>query len=84
MSWALRLKRVFSIDIEVCGRCGGSVRVIACIEGQDVIDSILSHLHDQEQGTPTLPHLAPRTRAPPASSRWGESTNTTLNQQGRY
>ena len=37
MTWAQRLKRVFSIDIEVFGRCGGSVRVIAdasdrCIE----------------------------------------------------
>ena len=32
MSWAQRLKRVFNIDIEVCGHCGGSVKVIACIE----------------------------------------------------
>jgi len=24
MSWAQRLKRVFNIDLEVCGRCGGS------------------------------------------------------------
>ena len=39
MTWAQRLKRVFSIDIEVCGRCSGSVRVIACIEDQDVINS---------------------------------------------
>ena len=36
------LKRVFSIDIEVCGRCGGSVRVIVdasnrCIEDQNII-----------------------------------------------
>ncbi len=49
MTWAQRLKRVFSIDIEVCGRCGGSVRVIASIEDQDVIDRIdnvnfLSHI----------------------------------------
>ncbi len=39
MTSAQRLKRVFSIEIEVCGRCGGSVRVIAdasdrCIEEQ--------------------------------------------------
>jgi hypothetical protein len=32
------------IDIEVCGRCGGSVRVIACIEDQEIIDRILAHL----------------------------------------
>ena len=38
MSWAQRLKRVFNIDMEVCGRCGGYVKVIACIEDQDIID----------------------------------------------
>ena len=65
MTWAQRLKRVFNIDIEVCGRCGGSVRVIACIEDQEVIDRILAHLESKEQNTPTLPHLAPPTRASP-------------------
>ena len=73
MTWAQRLKRVFNIDIEVCGRCGGSVRVIACIEDQGVIpdkagqalDRILAHLESKEQNTPTLPHLAPPTRASP-------------------
>ena len=60
MTWAQRLKRVFSIDIEVCGRCGGSVRVIASIEDQDVIDRILTHLRQKEQETPTRPLLLPR------------------------
>ena len=32
MTWAQRLKRVFNIENEICARCGGSVRVIACIE----------------------------------------------------
>jgi hypothetical protein len=26
----------------VCGRCGGSIKVIACIEDQDIIDRILT------------------------------------------
>ena len=66
MSWAQRLKRVFNIDIEVCGRCGGSVRVIACIEDQKIIDRILAHLRDREQDIPTLlPLLTPPPRAPP-------------------
>ena len=34
---ATRLKRVFSIDIEVCDRCRGSAKVIACIEDQVVM-----------------------------------------------
>ena len=45
MTWAQRLKRVFNIDIEVCGRCGGAVRVIVeasnrCIEDQETIDKV--------------------------------------------
>ena len=31
MSRAQRLKRVFGIDIEVCARCGGKLKVIASI-----------------------------------------------------
>jgi hypothetical protein len=85
MTWAQRLKRVFNIDIEVCARCGGSVRVIACIEDQDVIDRILAHLHAKEQNTPTLPHLAPPTRAPPETLALfvgKDSSTTALHQQG--
>jgi hypothetical protein len=65
MTWAQRLKRVFNIDIEICSRCGGSVRVIACIEDQDIIDQILAHLRQAEQGRLTPPLLVPPTRAPP-------------------
>jgi hypothetical protein len=50
MTWAQRLKRVFNIDIETCGRCGGWLKVIACIEEQDIT---------------TLPLLTPPPRAPP-------------------
>jgi hypothetical protein len=53
------------IDIEVCNRCGGSVRVIACREDQEIIDRILAHLHKTEQATPALPLLTPPSRAPP-------------------
>ena len=34
-----RLKRVFAIDIETCPKCGGELRVIACI-------GIRCHRHD--------------------------------------
>ena len=87
MSWAQRLKRVFNIDIAVCGRCGGSVRVIACIEDQDIIDRILAHLESKEQNTPALLHLAPPTRASPKSLplfAGKDSSSTTPHQQGRY
>ena len=44
LSWARRLKRVFAIDIEVCRRCGGKLKVIASIEDPPVIERILEHL----------------------------------------
>jgi len=87
MTWAQRLKRVFNIDIVVCARCGGSIRVIACIEDQDVIERILAHLRDKEQNTPALPHLAPPTRASPGTLplfAGKDSSSTAFNQQGRH
>jgi len=44
MRWAQRLKRVFQIDIERCGHCGGRVKIIACIADPEVIGRILKHL----------------------------------------
>ena len=41
---ARRLKRVYSIDVERCDRCGGGVRIIACIEDAQVIEKIRRHL----------------------------------------
>ena len=87
MSWAQRLKRVFNIDMEVCGRCGGYVKVIACIEDQDIIDRILAHLRDKELATPSLPLLTPPSRAPPETLplfAGKESSSTALNQQGSH
>jgi len=55
MTWAQRLKRVFSIDIETCSACGGAVKVIACIDEPAVIQKILSHL--QGKVAPQPPDL---------------------------
>ena len=87
MSWAQRLKRVFNIDIAVCGRCGGSAKVIACIEDQDVIDQILAHLREKEQDAPARPLLVPPTRAPPETLPLFAGKETVLsqfNQLGRH
>ena len=87
MTWAQRLKRVFNIDIETCGRCGGSLKVIACIEDQDIIDRILAHLREKERDIPTLPLLTPPPRAPPETLPLfigKESEFTEFNQQGRH
>ncbi|MEX0963770.1 MAG: IS91 family transposase, partial [Pseudohongiellaceae bacterium] len=63
MTWAQRLKQVFSIDIETCEKCQGPVKIIACIEDPAVIRQILDHLRSKESAD----HQAdlPPGRAPP-------------------
>jgi len=63
MTWAQRLKRVFNIDVETCRACGGTTKVIACIEDPVVIEKILSHLSEKASSTETT--LLPESRAPP-------------------
>ena len=63
MTWAQRLRRVFNIDIETCSKCGGTVKVIACIEDPRIIDKILSHLN--EKALPVKAPPLPKSRAPP-------------------
>jgi hypothetical protein len=46
MTWAKRLMRVFNIEIETCDKCGADVRIIASIEGPEVIQKILAYLDD--------------------------------------
>ena len=40
--------RVFNIEIETCTECGGSVKVIACIEDPEVIKKTLTHMMGKE------------------------------------
>jgi hypothetical protein len=79
LTWARRLKRVFAcfgvaslawIDIELCRRCGGKLKVIASIEEPAVIERILEHLGgDGKPADPANPRQAKRrrrqSRAPP-------------------
>ncbi|WP_165475114.1 transposase [Legionella yabuuchiae] len=64
MNWAMRLKRVFNIDITVCRDCQGSVRIIACIEEQVVINKILAHMEQKNQSQ-TPANISSGIRAPP-------------------
>ena len=54
LSWAERLKRVLKLDIELCPKCGGKLRVIAAINQPGVIQKILDHVH-QQQAPPRHP-----------------------------
>ena len=64
MTWAQRLKSVFGIDIKTCRECGGTVKVIACIEDPVVIEKILTHLQGKDASVSR--NLLPASRAPPA------------------
>ncbi|MEJ2419601.1 MAG: transposase [Exilibacterium sp.] len=59
MTWAQ-----LNIDIETCSVCGGSMKVIACIEDPIVINQILDHLKHKAQAIE--PRALPESRAPPA------------------
>ena len=65
MTWMQRLKRVYSIDIETCPKCGGKLRVIACIEDPDIIARILEHIRTRDESQPSQPRAPPlRTELP--------------------
>ena len=65
MRWMQRLKRVFHVDIEHYSVCGGTLRVIACIETPKLIEKILTHLAARETGGVNHPR-APPLHAPQA------------------
>jgi hypothetical protein len=59
---AALLKRVFGIDVLLCSRCQGKMRLIACIEEHDVARGILEHLGLRAEPLPTL-----RAQTPPVT-----------------
>jgi ribosomal protein S27E len=63
MTWMQRLKRVFDIDIEVCEKCKGPVKIIACVEDPAVIEKILRHLREKSISNNSA--KLPPGRAPP-------------------
>ena len=66
MNWVRRLKRVFSIEIEQCARCGGRLKVIASIEEPELIERILAHRRERGGRRRLLASLG--ARAPPQAS----------------
>jgi len=69
-----RLKHVFAIrrliaqqSAETCPKCGGKLRVIACIEDPDVIATILEHIRTREAAETSQPRAPPLQLSPPAN-----------------
>ncbi len=65
--WARLLARVFSIDVEICSKCGGKMKIIAAIEDPKVIRKILDH-----NGLPTKPPSLHPARGPPKQRNYCE------------
>jgi hypothetical protein len=59
MTWAQRLRRVFAIDIETCPKCGGKLRVIACIEDPSLIAKILAQIRRRAALIDSTPRASP-------------------------
>ena len=65
ISRAQRLKRVFNKEIVICRKCGGTVKMIACIEDPGVIRKILAHLNEK---TTAVVGMLPEVCATPQDS----------------
>jgi len=63
-SWSELLKRVFEIDILVCERCGGPVRVIAAIQQSETTQKILNYLGLPSRPPPITPARVERCSHP--------------------
>ena len=59
MRWIQRLERVFHVDIERCGVCGGTLRVIVCIEAPLKFRSRSELAHSSRQSSPISPRARP-------------------------
>ena len=42
--WAELLRLMFAVDVEVCPRCGGEMRILAFVTEHAVVRRILAHL----------------------------------------
>ena len=46
--WAERLRLVYEVEIEVCPRCGGTMKVLGFVTEQAVVRRILAHLERRQ------------------------------------
>jgi len=50
--------------VSSCGHCGGTLRIVACVEEPTAIRAILARF--AKHGAPEKAHYRPAARAPPA------------------
>lgn len=59
ISWARLLKRIFNIDIQICPKCQGPVKITTAVEDPIVIKKILEHLGLSATAPKILPATGP-------------------------
>jgi len=64
MTWAQRLRRVFNIDIETCERCGGAMKILACIQDPAVIRKLLRATSSAQSSVQSPPARGPPSPGP--------------------
>ena len=68
-AWAALMRRAFDIDVLVCPRCGGRLRLLATVEDPEAIHAILAALAvSRDLGD----------RAPPFSASWDTSQTAAI------
>ncbi len=61
------MRRAYALDVLVCTRCSGPMRVIAFIDNERVARQILAHL-----GLPTAPTFKPSRDPPQTQFAWDD------------
>jgi hypothetical protein len=64
MQWAALMQRTFGLDVLICPRCGGRLRLMALIQEAAVITRILDHLGVPAEIPAPRPARAPPTAEP--------------------
>ena len=54
MSRMHRLRWVYDIDVSVCPKCGGALKVLAVITDPGIVASILAHVARREARAPPV------------------------------
>jgi hypothetical protein len=70
IDWATLMRRTFGVNVLVCEKCHGLMRIIALIDQPPVIKKILEHL-----GLPTEPPRPKPARPPPGDEFRQERSN---------
>jgi hypothetical protein len=77
LPWAELLRRVFALDVLVCGKCGGPMTVLAFLTDPAVVEKILTHL-----GLPASPPTLSPARLPAQVEMFDEPETMDLPSNG--